>query len=280
MMLARKTQKMNDKKPDKTKPAATILLLRDVADHLEVLMIVRSDKMHFQSALVFPGGKIDDSDNDPDLAPYIGGAEGLSPKQRATRVGAIREAFEEAGILLARPRDGDTLVDAARLKDLRPRYRKDLFEGKISLREMAEKENLVFACDQLVHFAHWIPPAHVPVRFDTHFYVARAPEDQLSIHDGTETVETLWIDPADAIAEADAGKRTLVFPTRMNVLKLGRNRNVEEALDRTRNAKVVTVQPVLEERPEGKVLCIPAEADYDVTEIAFDKVPRANFPGA
>ena len=149
MMLARKTQKMNDKKPDKTKPAATILLLRDVADHLEVLMIVRSDKMHFQSALVFPGGKIDDSDNDPDLAPYIGGAEGLSPKQRATRVGAIREAFEEAGILLARPRDGDTLVDAARLKDLRPRYRKDLFEGKISLREMAEKENLVFACDQL-----------------------------------------------------------------------------------------------------------------------------------
>ena len=94
----------------------------------------------------------------------------------------------------------------------------------------------------------------MPKRFDTHFYLAAAPEDHLAVHDGSESVDSVWIRPVDAMAENDAGTKTIIFPTRMNVLKLGRASNVAHAIETARSTPVVTVEPVV----DGKVLRIPA----------------------
>lgn len=114
----------------------------------------------------------------------------------------------------------------------------------------------------MVHFAHWITPASRSKRFDTQFFLAAAPPDQLAVHDGLESEDSLWIRPAQAIAEANAGQRRLVFATRKNLEKLGRSRTVAEALEAARAARVVTVLPDMVQTAEGWRLTIPAEADY------------------
>lgn len=268
------------KSPSITRPAATMLLLRDGATELEVLMVLRNAGMSFQSALVFPGGKVDPEDNAPDLNKHIDGADAVGVEGLAARIAAIRETFEEAGVLLARYRSETELIDPDRLLHLRKRYRRAMIENTASLLDMAKAEDLVLACDRLVHFAHWIPPQHVPVRFDTHFFLASMPTAQQVVHDGSETLDTEWLNPLKAINQAEAGTHTIVFPTRMNLAKLGRSQDVASALETARTARVVTVQPVIEDRPEGKMLCIPADAGYDITAIPFKEVPRATFPGA
>jgi hypothetical protein len=119
----------------------------------------------------------------------------------------------------------------------------------------------------MVPFAHWITPEPMPKRFDTHFFLVTAPVSQLGAHDGAESVEGLWIAPQQALAEAEAGRRTLVFATRMNLAKLARYRTVAEAVAATRAKPVVTVVPRVKRTPEGRWLQIPAEADYGVTEV-------------
>src|SRR5262249_3795098 len=106
-----------------------------------------------------------------------------------------------------------------------------------------------------------------PKRFDTHFFLAAAPVGQLGAHDGDESVEGLWIAPQQALADAEAGLRTLVFATRMNLAKLARHRTVSEAVAATRAKPVVTVCPRFKLGPEGRWLQIPGEADYGVTEV-------------
>ena len=177
------------------------------------------------------------------------------------RVTAIREAYEECGVLLAREERTGNLVDAARLMALEP-MREGLNKNELQIGDLLEKGGLRIAADLLTPFAHWITPNLMPKRFDTRFYVAAAPQDHLAVHDGSESVDSVWIRPSDVIAELEAGKRTIVFPTRMNVLKLGRSQNVSHAIETARATPVVTVEPKI----DGKVLRIPIEAGYDVTE--------------
>lgn len=243
-------------------PAATIMLVRDGANGLEVFMVVRHHKIDsFSGALVFPGGKVDKGDSHESVRSRIDGAEGLDDWEFSMRVAAIREAYEECGVLLARDERTGNLVDAARLTALEP-LREALNKNELIMGELLEKGGLRLAADLLTPFAHWITPNLMPKRFDTRFYVAAAPEDHLAVHDGSESVDSVWIRPADVIAELEAGKRTIVFPTRMNVLKLGRSADVASAIDTARATTVVTVEPLV----DGKVLRIPAEAGYDVTE--------------
>ncbi len=247
------------------KPSATILLVRDGARGLEVFMVQRHHQIDFATgAMVFPGGKVDEADADPALAALVDGA--ASAEERAIRVAAIRETFEEAGVLLARPRGARELVSAARLAELEARHRKALQAGERSMRELALAEDLSLATDLLVPFAHWITPVFMPKRFDTHFFLVAAPPDQLALHDGGESVDSVWTRPADAQAEQAAGRRTIIFPTLMQVQKLGRSERVADALRAARSVPVVTVLPRIEERPTGRVLVIPAEAGYDVVE--------------
>jgi 8-oxo-dGTP pyrophosphatase MutT (NUDIX family) len=186
-------------------------------------------------------------------------------------VAAIREAFEEAGVLLARNAQTGNVVDAARLSALEP-YRDALNKGELGIAEFLERENLRVAADMLTPFAHWITPSMMPKRFDTHFYLAEAPADHLAVHDGSESVDSVWIRPQAALEEAEAGKRTVIFPTRMNVEKVGRSANVAHAIEEARK--------VTKNEAGEPILRIPAEAGYCVTDEPLDAVANVAKPKA
>jgi len=245
-------------------PAATILMLRDGPDGLETFMVVRHHQIDFASgALVFPGGKVDQGDFD--VRQYCHGVDDADDTAVGLMAGALREAFEECGILLARPAGSEELIAGERLEALTP-YRDRLHKGEVSLADFLEQEALVLACDKLQHFAHWITPDMMPKRFDTHFYLAAAPADHLALHDGHESVDSVWICPADATAGAKDKTYTIIFPTLMNIEMLGESRSVDEAMQMAAQRNIVTVLPVVEQREDGNYLCIPAEAGYSVVE--------------
>ena len=261
---------MSDKQPAPAVPSATIMMLREEEAGLEVFMVVRHHQIDFASgALVFPGGKADPQDFDADLIPHLDGAD-EDANMRAIQVSAIREAFEECGILLARAEGEKGLVDAARLLSLED-YRTTLHRGDVSLKEFVEKEQLRLACDQLVHFAHWVTPTMLPKRFDTHFFLAVAPEDHLAVHDGHESVDSVWITPAEVLEGASSGKYTVIFPTLRNVEKLGDSDTVEAAISAARGSEIVKVLPWMEQREDGGYICIPPAAGYRVNE---EKMPE------
>ncbi len=248
------------------KPAATLLLLRDGADGLEVFMVVRHHQIDFASgALVFPGGKIAHGDREPLTHESASGLQGLDPEQTALRIAALREAFEECALLLARERGSSELIGPQRLEQL-DHYRGPLDRGELGIGEMLRAENLQLACESLVHFAHWVTPTMMPKRFDTHFFLASPPAGQLARHDGRELVDSVWIRPADALAQAEAGQRTIIAPTRLNLQRLGQSHSVAEAVAAARAQPVVRVLPELVETDQGPRLRIPIEAGYRVSE--------------
>lgn len=259
---------------DKLIPAATVLLLRDRDDELEVFMVVRHHQIDFASgALVFPGGKVDPLDSHDSVRARVDGADGLDDREFAMRVAAIREAYEECGVLLARPEGSQTLIDAERLASL-AHCRVALNTGEIGIGDVLSQEGLRLALDLLTPFAHWITPKMMPKRFDTRFYLAVAPQDHIAVHDGSESVDSIWIRPAAALNEAEAGTKTIIFPTRVNVQKLGRYRSVSDAIAAARAARIITVEPQVEQREGGPVLRIPPEADYDLTEEPISRAGR------
>src|SRR5262249_34199846 len=150
--------------------------------------------------LVFPGGKVDPHDRDPALKGHLDGAENLDELHVSLTACAIREAFEESGILLARKTGGGDCIDGAAATKLSP-WRPKLNAGDVGLLEFLTTENLRLACDTLVPFARWVTPVFMPKRFDTYFYVATAPKGQLGRHDGSESVDSVWVNPLEAIED-------------------------------------------------------------------------------
>lgn len=258
--------------PAPTLASSTVLLLRDDRGPFEVFMVQRHHQIDFaSSALVFPGGKVDAADRDPALRARCTGAEALDDDTFAIQVSAVRETFEECGVLLARACGDERLMPESEVRPLETRYRADLVAGRVTLREIAEAHDLALALDVLVPFAHWITPEFMPKRFDTWFYLVPAPRDQVAAHDGEESVDSVWIAPDAAIADAKAGLRTIIFPTLRNVIKLGRAKSVAEAIANARSKPVVTVLPTVGKGPNGPVIRIPADADYDLTEAPLDE---------
>jgi 8-oxo-dGTP pyrophosphatase MutT (NUDIX family) len=230
--------------PAPARPASTVLLLRDGARGLEVFMVVRHHEIDFASgALVFPGGRVEASDA------VLAGGDAAG----AFRVAAVRETWEECGVLLAAP----GTPPAA--------------EGDFAA--MLAARGLVPDSDGLAHFAHWITPLTIPKRFDTHFFLAAAPADQDALHDGHEAVDSVWIRPTDALAAAQAGTRKVVFPTRMNLQKLAAHASVAEAFGAARATPVVTVLPEMRMTEAGRVLRIPIEAGYGAAEFLAGDPP-------
>ncbi len=248
--------------------AATVLLLRDGDDGFEVFMVKRpAESAGFANALVFPGGRLDDADANIDaLAELCRRPDGISDDDMAHRVCGIRETFEEACVLLARPRGSDSLIGGDHAIQIVERYRKRLHSGEIGLADIAAAEDLEFASDLLIPFAHWVTPEGRPRRFDTRFYLAPAPADQVAAHDDIELVQSTWTSPARVIAEADAGLWTVVFVTRANLLKLGEAESIPDAFDRARRSRVVMISPQVERVEGGSIFRIPADAGYAITE--------------
>jgi 8-oxo-dGTP pyrophosphatase MutT (NUDIX family) len=226
---------------------------------------VRHYEIDFNSgALVFPGGSVDAGDHDiAGKGELYTGGEGLDAETLGFRIAAIRETFEESGILLAKPRGSTTLVDAKRAGEIEALHRAALCEGKTTFLKILTDNGMLLTLDELVPYAHWITPEGMPKRFDTWFFLAAAPPEQAGAHDGKESTDSIWLSPREALAGGESGRFKLPFPTTRNLIKLGKHRTVRAALDDARGKPVVTVMPVMTRENGGRQLRIPAEAGYD-----------------
>ncbi len=253
---------------DQAKLSSTVLLLRDT-DSLEVLMVRRHHEIEFASnALVFPGGKLHEEDFDPAWSDFIKGD--FPAAESALRIAAIRETYEEAGIILARHKAGGPELENA-LVGPQICARLDPFRRAVDLREQSflaliKAHNLALDLDSLIHFGHWITPEIMPKRFDTHFYLAPLPTGQTAHQDGRETTEALWLGPEQALTMEAESRANIIFPTRMNLKKLLGLKTVEDAESRFKASDVMTILPKMGKNNAGvSGLFIPEEAGYGQT---------------
>jgi 8-oxo-dGTP pyrophosphatase MutT (NUDIX family) len=253
-------------------PAATVLLVRDGASGLEVLMVERAAGLGFAGgALVFPGGRVEAADSDAAWLNHADGLEGLTGEERATCVAAVREAYEEVGMVLAR-RAGH-MADRA-MADALNSHRGTVEADASLFLPLIAGAGLRLACDTLVRFARWVPPGGMHKRFDTVFWLTPVPAGQVALEDGNEATEALWTTPGAALAALADGSRKIIFPTARNLELLGLSGTVAAALDAARARPAVTVQPVMVERPDGRFLTIPDGLGYPVLEEPLEAALR------
>ncbi len=228
------------------RPAATVILARDTSDGIEVFMMQRTTEVAFAKGMhVFPGGGLDPTDHHPDIASLCVGLTdvhasttlGIEQGGLAYWIAAIRECFEEAGLLLGYRHD-DELVhlnehEALRLADLRIA----LAENKITFVDVLKAEQFRVATDKIAYFSHWITMPGRPKRYDTRFFVAQAPVGQVAKQDDYETVGHRWVRPADAIEKSRLGEIDLMFPTIKTLETLSRFATVQELLEFARAPK-------------------------------------------
>lgn len=218
------------KPPVVPRPAATIAMVRDVAQGFEVLMMQRSQGSDFMPGVyVFPGGAIDAEDSDPELFALCCGLDdaqasralGVDQGGLAYWVGAIRECFEEAGLLLCYDRGGTLLsLDRPELEERYLAHRAALNSGELGFLEFCRSEGLRLAADRLTYFSHWITPVGAPKRFDTRFFAAVTPERQQPLHDAKEVIDAVWVRPAEALERDRAGTLALRTPTIVTLRQL------------------------------------------------------------
>jgi glyoxylase-like metal-dependent hydrolase (beta-lactamase superfamily II)/8-oxo-dGTP pyrophosphatase MutT (NUDIX family) len=237
------------------RPAATVLLLRDGAGGMEVLMTRRSATASFApGAYVFPGGGIDAADTE---AHALAARRPTQSDLRLTQaIAAIRESFEELGVLLARQADGRP-VDA---REVTAMDRKAPFAAQVRQRK------LVLAADQVFLLAHWITDRDLPRRFDVPFLVARMPEGQAPVADEAEQFEPVWVRPADALARHKSGQFFMIFPTIRTLERLEPFASVDAVL-----AACASEQPLWTSCPRAG-LVQGAEARYMEHESAFGEL--------
>ena len=237
--------------------ASAVMLLRDTSSGqgLEVFMVRRVIQSDFMpDVYVFPGGSVSEDDRAAELVDGLckpvalsaGDVEGFTRLGSGARAAAIRELFEEAGILLAY-QDGKLLAIPEKDVERFGAYRNAFNERKGSLVEMAHTEHLTLATDLLAYYAHWITPEGMPKRFDTHFFLTTAPGEQQAAHDRLETSEGIWISPAEALARFERKEFPLVFATIYQLRELAAFGSVQEALESTTKQPVPTRLPVLKQ---------------------------------
>lgn len=253
-------------------PAATVLLLRDKPD-FEVLMVERNQAVGFAGgALVFPGGRIDPGDENPKWKKYVRGLAS-DPETASAQVAAIRETFEEAGVLLARHKGDDDFIsgeEAASFQEWRAKVEAD--DGLFL--EMIAQADLELACDALCFFARWVAPKGIHKRFDTWFFAARTPATQIVREDGSEATEAVWINPSKALQCREDGSRKIIFPTACNLQLLEERSSVDATFDFAKTRKIEAITPVIVQRDGGAILQIPDDMGYPKTEESLEGLSR------
>jgi len=235
--------------------ASAVMLLRDTTSGqgIEVFMVrrvIRSDFM--PDVYVFPGGSVSKDDHAAELVDGLcepvalaaGDPEGRTRLGSGARAAAIRELFEEAGILLAYQAKKLLAIPEQEVGRF-DTYRKAFNERNGSLIEMADTEHLTLATDLLDYFAHWITPEGMPKRFDTHFFLTTAPDEQQAAHDRLETSEGIWILPVEALARFERKEFPLVLATIYQLRELAAFGSVQEALESTAKQHVPTRIPLM-----------------------------------
>jgi len=207
---------LNNKNSMDIRPAATLALVRDTRDGIEILLLQRTwDAVFLPGYYVFPGGAVDQQEargrehaagpEDTEISHTMSLSEGGVDYMLA----AVRECFEEAGVLLAVDTDQRAISGDHPAHD----DREAVFRGELSLAELCQRHKLTIPLDRLAYLSHWITPPGPPRRFDTRFFVTTAPENQPVSHDGEETISHVWISPAQALEEHRAGLRLMTLPT-------------------------------------------------------------------
>ena len=263
--------------------AATVMLVRDALDEagrpaVEVCMLKRNLASEFVAgAYVFPGGSVDPEDRGDaaeELCRGLDDAEasemlGIDAGGLAFWVAALRECFEEAGVLLAQPldaADGTTVLDTTDPGE-RARFeahRLEINEGRKGLLAVCRDEGLVLAADTVHYVSHWITPELAPKRYDTRFFVTAAPPGQVAHHDEGETIATIWVRPNDALARFEAGEIELLPPTIDNLEKLGVHSSTEEVMAWAREVTdIPTILPIVLIE-DGRLLVLrPGDDGYE-----------------
>ncbi len=258
--------------------AATVLILRDGIDGLEVFMVRRNLQSDFVGgAYVFPGGAVDQADRHADLEAIC---EGRSDADASSRLGighgglaywvaAIRESFEEAGVLLAYDASGkvvdlDDLAGVERWAE----HRTAVDRGERPLAEVCRAEGLRLAVDAMHYVAHWITPDGAPRRYDTRFFLTAAPTEQTPLHDDHEVIANEWVRPADGLARAAAGELTMLPPTTACLRAIARFATAAEALEAAAGVTdVPTILPRVVAMGDSFRLLLPGEPGYDGQEV-------------
>ncbi len=270
--------KLTARDPVPCKPAASLLLVRDSSNGLEVLMVVRASEVDFASgAMVFPGGKVSAGDWPSALADRLITAPGLTDDEIALRVSALREGYEEIGILPAL----NALNGAAADSDIAAidADRSAVDRGSRAFQSVLSAADLRIDVRSMAAFAHLVTPEMSPKRFDTWFYVCAAPPLQSARPDGREIVEALWLKPQAAMALGDAGTMFVMFPTRLVLERLAQFSCVADAI-----AEAIATPPgLLLPRPEirqGVVgLASPEVGGFAATWESMEDVGRGKRLG-
>lgn len=257
--------------------AATVILLRRRQEEdqgFEVLMALRNSRSAFvPSSYVFPGGRVDETDhnrdlerfcNEPELTRVLQALDGVSPPEQALGiwVAAVRETFEEVGLLFARRKDGSLLsLDADEVERRFLSYRNRVHGGELPFGEMLQGEGLMLALDRLHYFSHWITPELSPIRYDTRFFVAEVPSDQEALHDGNELTKHLWITPQEALDGYGEQRFHMVVPTIVTLEELSRFETIDEVIESTGGKEIRAVitrlviegDEIQEHAPDGRI---------------------------
>ena len=261
--------------PSHPRPAATIILARDSAHGIEVFMMKRTTAVTFAKGMhVFPGGGVDASDHAQDMHALCIGVDdarasaqlGIERGGLAYWIAAIRECFEEAGLMIGYRSDQTLLpldaTDAQKLAALRL----ELAENNLSFAQILEREQLRAATDQLIYYSHWITTPGRPRRYDTRFFIAPAPAEQIAMHDNSETVAHLWVRPGNALELFKRGEIDLMFPTIKTLESLVQFGRVEDLLSHARTKpQIAATTPHVSTARDGSIRML-IQSDYAYAE--------------
>jgi 8-oxo-dGTP pyrophosphatase MutT (NUDIX family) len=238
-----------DRTPAEPKPASTVVLLRDGDRGIDMYLLRRHAHMAFAAGMyAFPGGTVDPRDYDADIGwagpPAAAWAERMDcPETEAFALvcAAVRETFEESGVLLAGPARDDVVGDTR--GDDWEGERAALVDRSLPFTEFVARRRLVLRTDLLAYWAHWITPEFEPRRYDTRFFVARMPIGQLTRDVSGEADRAHWMAAADAVRGIEDGSMQMLPPTSVTIKQLASHARVDGVLDAAAARPVVTVRP-------------------------------------
>jgi 8-oxo-dGTP pyrophosphatase MutT (NUDIX family) len=260
-------------------PAATIVLLRECeGGKFEVFLMQRHKQQAFMGgAYVFPGGRMDENDCEAALAEFI---LGMTPAEAKISLNelelddqialglylcAIRETFEESGVLLAQTAGGGKLDFSDDETMARfARYRRQLHDSEITLLQFAIQECIRFQLDRMVPYSHWITPEVESKRFDTRFFIARMPADQVPLHDALEMTRSTWMTPSEALNRHKTGEIILMPPTLKTIEELADFSSIDLVFSATWGKQIRPILPQAFFEDKGFGVKLPHDPEYSL----------------